>query len=120
MPRVLQTTLLLIASNAFMTVAWYGHLRWQSKRSWFVIATIAWAIAFFEYQFQVPANRIGYTVLTLPQLKVLQEAISLLVFIPFSIFFMRAPVGSDYFWACLCIVGAVFFIFRSSWLAAPG
>jgi hypothetical protein len=119
MSRALQAALLLVVSNVFMTVAWYGHLRNQGHRPWFVVALIAWAIAFFEYQFQVPANRIGYTVLTLPQLKILQEAISLLVFIPFSILFMKAPIGSDYFWACLCILGAVFFVFRSSWLGVP-
>src|SRR5687768_18308068 len=113
MPAALQTALLLVVSNGFMTYAWYGHLRDLSHRPWYVAAFVAWGVAFFEYQFQVPANRIGYTALTLPQLKILQEAISLLVFVPFSIFYMRAPVGADYFWACLCIMGAVFFLFRS-------
>ena len=113
MPAALQTALLLVVSNAFMTYAWYGPLRDLSHRPWYVAALVAWGVAFFEYQFQVPANRIGYTALTLPQLKILQEAISLLVFVPFSIFYMRAPVGADYFWACLCIMGAVFFLFRS-------
>ena len=119
MPAALQAALLLTISNLFMTYAWYGHLRDLAAKPAYLVALIAWGVAFFEYQFQVPANRIGFTVLTLPQLKILQETISLLVFIPFSIFFMKAPVGSDYFWACLCILGAVFFIFRSSWLGAP-
>jgi len=120
MPPTLQAALLLAVSNAFMTFAWYGHLRDLTHKPWYLVALIAWGIAFFEYQFQVPANRIGYTTLTLPQLKVLQEAISLLVVIPFSLLSMRAPIGADYFWASLCILGAVFFIFRSSWLGAPG
>jgi uncharacterized protein (DUF486 family) len=114
MPAALQTALLLFVSNAFMTYAWYGHLRDLSQRPWYVAAVAAWGVAFFEYQFQVPANRIGYTALTLPQLKILQEAISLIVFVPFSIAYMRTPVGANYFWACACILGAVFFLFRSS------
>ena len=114
MPAALQTALLLVVSNAFMTYAWYGHLRDLSTRPCYIAALFAWGVAFFEYQFQVPANRIGYTALTLPQLKILQEAISLTVFIPFSIAYMRTPVGSDYFWACACILGAVFFLFRSA------
>jgi uncharacterized protein (DUF486 family) len=97
-----------------MTFAWYGHLRDLADRPWFLVALLAWGIAFFEYQLQVPANRIGYTALTLPQLKILQESISLLVFIPFSILYMRTPVTLDFFWASLCILGAVFFIFRSA------
>lgn len=119
MPAVLQAALLLFVSNSFMTYAWYGHLRDLSGKPWFVVALIAWGVAFFEYQFQVPANRIGFTALTLPQLKILQEAISLLVFVPFSVLYMKAPVGLDYLWASLCILGAVFFIFRSSWLGVP-
>ena len=114
MPPVLLTVILLVISNTFMTYAWYGHLRDLAHRPVFVVAVIAWLVAFFEYQFQVPANRIGFTALTLPQLKILQEAISLLVFIPFSIFYMKIPVGSDYFWASLCIMAAVFFVFRSN------
>ena len=113
MPPVVQTALLLVISNAFMTYAWYGHLRDLAGKPWYIAALVAWGVAFFEYQFQVPANRIGYGALTLPQLKILQEAISLLVFVPFSIVYMRAPIGADYFWACLCILGAVFFLFRS-------
>jgi uncharacterized protein (DUF486 family) len=119
MPAALQAVLLLIVSNSFMTYAWYGHLRDFTHMPWHLVALIAWGVAFFEYQFQVPANRIGYTALTLPQLKIVQEAVSLLVFIPFSAFYMRAPIGLDYLWASLCILGAVFFIFRSSWLGVP-
>jgi len=115
MPAALQAVLLLAVSNSFMTYAWYGHLKDLADRPWYLVALIAWGVAFFEYQFQVPANRIGFTVLSLPQLKILQEALSLLVFIPFSVLYMRAPLGADYFWASLCILGAVFFIFRSSW-----
>ncbi len=114
MPRILQAVLLLAISNSFMTYAWYGHLHDFKDRPWFVVAVIAWAIAFFEYQFQVPANRIGFTVLTLPQLKIVQEAISLVIFVPFSVLYMRVPLTSDYLWASFCILGAVFFIFRSS------
>ena len=120
MPAVLQATLLLVVSNSFMTYAWYGHLRDLRTTPWFLVALVAWGVAFFEYQFQVPANRIGYTVLSLPQLKILQEAISLLVFVPFSILYMRTPIGLDYLWAALCILGAVFFLFRSSGLGLPG
>jgi uncharacterized protein (DUF486 family) len=112
-PAIVKTFLLLVISNAFMTYAWYGHLRDLAGRPWYVAALLAWCVAFFEYQFQVPANRIGYTALTLPQLKILQEVISLLVFVPFSLWYMRAPLGADYFWACLCILGAVYFMFRS-------
>jgi uncharacterized protein (DUF486 family) len=119
MPAGIQCALLLVVSNSFMIYAWYGHLRDLSGKPWFLVALIAWGVAFFEYQFQVPANRIGYTALTLPQLKILQEAISLVVFIPFSVLYMKAPVTLDYLWACLCIVGAVFFVFRSSWLGIP-
>jgi hypothetical protein len=120
MPAALQAVLLLTISNSFMTYAWYGHLRDFAHKPWYLVALIAWGVAFFEYQFQVPANRIGYTVLTLPQLKILQEAISLLVFIPFSLLYMRAPLSADYLWASLCILAAVFFIFRSTWLGVPG
>jgi uncharacterized protein len=112
LPAALQAALLLVVSNSFMTYAWYGHLRDLADRPWYVAAAIAWGVAFFEYQFQVPANRIGYTALSLPQLKILQEAISLLVFVPFSVGYMRAPIGRNYVWAALCILGAVFFVFR--------
>jgi len=117
MLTALRAALLLVISNSFMTYAWYGHLRDLAHQPWYLVALLAWGVAFFEYQFQVPANRIGYQVMTLPQLKILQEAISLLVFVPFSIFYMRAPVGLDYVWASLCILGAAFFIFRSSFPA---
>ena len=119
MRPALQAAFLLAFSNLFMTFAWYGHLRNLTDRPWFLVALVAWGIAFFEYQLQVPANRIGYTTLSLPQLKILQESISLLVFIPFSIFYMRTPVTQDFFWASLCILGAVFFIFRSAPLPVP-
>jgi uncharacterized protein len=94
MPAALQAALLLVVSNSFMTYAWYGHLRDLSTKPWYTVALIAWGVAFFEYQFQVPANRIGYTTLTLPQLKILQEVVSLAVFAPFSILYMRAPFPS--------------------------
>jgi len=119
MHAALQAALLLIVSNAFMSYAWYGHLRDLAHKPWYLVAVAAWGVAFFEYQFQVPANRIGFTALTLPQLKIMQEAISLLVFVPFSVLYMRAPVGVDYLYASLCILGAVYFIFRSAGGAAP-
>ena len=108
-----QTTGLLLLSNLLMTVAWYGHLRHFSNRSWLVAALISWSIALFEYLLQVPANRIGYTVLSLPQLKILQEVITLAVFVPFSVLYMQNPVKLDFLWSGLCMVGAVYFIFRS-------
>ena len=107
-----RTILLLTASNVFMTYAWYGHLKTLHDRKWYVAAIASWAIAFFEYLLQVPANRIGYTVMTLPQLKILQEVIALAVFAPFAVYYMRQPLKLDYLWAALCILGAVFFIFR--------
>jgi uncharacterized protein (DUF486 family) len=106
------TVLLLIASNVFMTLAWYAHLKNLSGSPWYVAAFVSWGIAFFEYMLQVPANRIGYTALTLPQLKILQEVITLTVFVPFVIFYMRQPLKLDYLWAGLCMMGAVYFIFR--------
>jgi uncharacterized protein len=109
---VLRTTLLLIASNVFMTFAWYAHLRNLSGRAWYVAAFASWGIALFEYLLQVPANRIGYTTLTLPQLKILQEVITLAVFVPFAVFYMRQSLKLDYLWASLCILGAVYFMFR--------
>ena len=117
MPVALRTALLLTCSNVFMTYAWYGHLRTLADRKWYVAAIASWGIALFEYLLQVPANRIGYTVLSLAQLKILQEAITLTVFVPFAVFYMRQPIKLDYLWAALCIVGAVYFVFRSS--AAP-
>jgi hypothetical protein len=110
----LQTAVLLIASNFFMTYAWYAHLRTMARWPWYLAALASWGVAFFEYQLQVPANRIGATAMTLPQLKILQEVISLGVFVPFSLLYMRAPVQLDFLWAALCILGAVYFVFRSS------
>jgi uncharacterized protein (DUF486 family) len=112
-PVVVRTVLLLIVSNLFMTIAWYGHLRTLGNRPWYVAAILSWAIAFFEYMFQVPANRIGYTALTLSQLKIIQEVVTLSVFVPFAMLYMGAPFKLDYLWAGLCLVGAVFFIFRA-------
>ena len=108
-----RSTALLICSNTFMTFAWYAHLRNWSDKRWFVAAILSWGIAFFEYLLQVPANRIGYTALSLPQLKVLQEVITLAVFVPFALLYMRQPIKLDFLWAGLCLVGAVYFMFRS-------
>ena len=113
MPIVLQTTLLLLLSNLFMTVAWYGHLRNLSHKAWYIAVVISWGIAFFEYVLQVPANRIGYGTMSLPQLKILQEVITLSVFVPFALFYMGQPLKLDYLWAGLCLLGAVYFIFRA-------
>jgi uncharacterized protein (DUF486 family) len=112
MPVVLRTVGLLILSNLFMTFAWYAHLRNLRDRPWIVAALISWGIALFEYLLQVPANRIGYSVLTLGQLKMLQEVITLAVFVPFAVLYMRQPLRLDYLWAGLCLLGAVYFIFR--------
>ncbi|MFM8557368.1 MAG: DMT family protein [Betaproteobacteria bacterium] len=113
LPVPLQTILLLVASNVFMTFAWYAHLRDMAARPWWMAALASWAIALFEYLLQVPANRIGYTVMTLPQLKILQEVITLAVFVPFAVLYMNQPVKLDSLWAALCMLGAVYFIFRS-------
>jgi uncharacterized protein (DUF486 family) len=112
MPIVLKTTLLLVGSNLFMTFAWYGHLRNLGDKPWYVAAIVSWSIALFEYLLQVPANRIGFTALSLPKLKILQEAITLIVFVPFAVLYMSQPVKLDFLWAALCIVGAVYFVFR--------
>lgn len=117
MPAVVPTSLLLIGSNIFMTFAWYAHLKNLSGRPWYVAALASWGIALFEYLLQVPANRIGYTQLTLGQLKILQECITLTVFVPFAVFYMHKPFKLDYLWAALCILGAVYFVFRSSEVA---
>ncbi len=110
----LQTVLLLIASNVFMTFAWYGHLKSLADKPWYMAALISWGIALFEYLLQVPANRIGYAGgFSLAQLKITQEVVTLGVFVPFSMFYMQQPFKLDYVWAGLCLVGAVFFIFRS-------
>lgn len=112
MSVVVRTVILLVISNCFMTFAWYGHLRNLSGRPWYVAAITSWGIALFEYLFQVPANRIGYTALSLSQLKILQEVITLSVFVPFSMLYMQTPFRMDYVWAGLCLLGAVYFIFR--------
>lgn len=112
------TALLLGVANVFMLFAWYGHLRHLAAAPWFVAALVSWGISFFEYQFQVPANRVGYTVMTLGQLKILQEVVTLTVFVPFAVFYMKEPLRLDYLWAALCMVGAVYFMFRG--VAAPG
>jgi uncharacterized protein (DUF486 family) len=104
--------LLLVASNVFMTFAWYAHLKDLAARPWWIAALVSWGIALAEYLLQVPANRIGYTELSLAQLKILQEAITLSVFVPFAVLYMNQPVKLDYLWAALCIMGAVYFIFR--------
>ncbi|HEU5051344.1 MAG TPA: DMT family protein [Gemmatimonadales bacterium] len=114
MPVIARTTILLVLSNVFMTFAWYAHLRNLNHRAWWIAALASWGIALFEYLLQVPANRIGYTVLTLPQLKVLQEVITLAVFVPFAVLYMRQPLRLDYLWAGLCLLGAVYFMFRSA------
>lgn len=113
MPVFARTVLLLILSNAFMTYAWYGHLRTMSSRPWLVAALASWGIAFFEYLLQVPANRIGATTMTLGQLKILQEVIALSVFVPFAVYYMRERLTLDYLWAALCLAGAAFFMFRA-------
>jgi uncharacterized protein (DUF486 family) len=112
MPVILQTTGLLILSNVFMTFAWYGHLKNLSNKAWYVAAIISWGIALFEYLLQVPANRIGAGQYSLAQLKILQEVITLSVFVPFAMLYMDQPFKLDYVWAALCMFGAVYFIFR--------
>ncbi|MDX1998351.1 MAG: DMT family protein [Thermoanaerobaculia bacterium] len=112
MSPVTRTVLLLTLSNVFMTFAWYAHLKNLSDRPWWLAALASWGIALFEYLLQVPANRIGYTRLDLGQLKILQEVIALGVFVPFSLLYMRQPLKLNYLWASLCILGAVYFIFR--------
>jgi hypothetical protein len=110
---LVQTVVLLVLSNVFMTFAWYAHLRDLAAKPWYIAAFVSWGIALFEYLLQVPANRIGYAELSLPQLKIMQEAITLTVFVPFAVFYMKTPLKLDYLWAALCIMGAVYFIFRS-------
>jgi uncharacterized protein len=112
LPPVVICALLLVASNVFMTFAWYAHLKELSAKPWWIAALASWGIALFEYLLQVPANRVGYTQLSLPQLKIMQEAITLVVFVPFAVLYMEQPVKLDYLWASLCIVGAVYFVFR--------
>ena len=113
MTPAVQTALLLTLSNIFMTFAWYGHLKQVKTWPWLLAVFISWGIAFFEYLLQVPANRIGFQVLSLAQLKIMQEVITLAVFVPFAVLYMGQPLKLDYLWAGLCLVGAVYFIFRS-------
>lgn len=113
MPAILKTILLLTISNIFMTFAWYAHLKNLNHKTWIVAAFASWGIALFEYLFQVPANRIGFTVLTVAQLKILQEVITLSVFVPFAVLYMHQPLKLDFLWAGLCLMGAVYFIFRT-------
>lgn len=113
MPIVLKTATLLLLSNVFMTFAWYAHLKDLNNRAWYIAALVSWGIASAEYMLQVPANRIGYASLTLPQLKILQEVIALSVFVPFAVLYMDQPIKMDYLWAGLCLMGAVYFIFRA-------
>lgn len=110
---LLVTALMLIVSNLFMTFAWYGHLKNFAHSPWYVAALISWGIALFEYLLQVPANRIGYTAMDLGQLKILQEVITLSVFVPFAVLYMGQPLKMDYLYAALCMMGAVYFIFRA-------
>ena len=112
MTIILRTAGLLVLSNVLMTFAWYAHLRNLGSRPWLVAALASWGIALFEYLLQVPANRIGYTALSLGQLKIMQEAITLAVFVPFAFFYMKQPLRLDFLWASLCILGAVYFMFR--------
>ncbi|MBF0567464.1 MAG: DMT family protein [Nitrospirae bacterium] len=113
MSAILKTVCLLVLSNVFMTFAWYGHLKSLRGKAWYVAVVVSWSIALVEYIFQVPANRIGYDKMSLSQLKMLQEVITLSVFVPFAIFYMGQPLKLDYLWAGLCLLGAVYFIFRS-------
>lgn len=113
MPVLLKTVLLLSLSNVFMTFAWYAHLKNLSDKPWYFAAFLSWGIALFEYMLQVPANRIGYSALSLSQLKLLQEVITLSVFLPFAIFYMHQPLKLDFLWAGMCLLGAVYFIFRA-------
>ena len=113
MSVLLKTVLLLSLSNVFMTFAWYAHLKNLSDKPWYVAAFLSWGIALFEYMLQVPANRIGYSALSLSQLKLLQEVITLSVFLPFAIFYMHQPLKLDFLWAGMCLLGAVYFIFRT-------
>jgi uncharacterized protein len=112
LPVVLKTILLLAISNVFMTFAWYAHLKNLNDKPWFIAAFLSWGIALLEYMFQVPANRLGFTVLSLAQLKILQEVITLAVFVPFAIYYMQQPIKLDFLWAGLCLMGAVYFMFR--------
>jgi len=113
MRNITATILLLCGSNVFMTFAWYAHLKTLNHRPWIIAALVSWGIALFEYLLQVPGNRIGYAVLNVGQLKLLQEVITLSVFVPFAVFYLKEPLKLDYLWAGLCLLGAVYFVFRS-------
>jgi uncharacterized protein (DUF486 family) len=115
MHPILASIFLLIISNVFMTFAWYAHLKELSSKPWIIAALISWGIALFEYLFQVPANRIGFTVLSVGQLKIIQEVIALSIFVPFSVMYLKEPLKLDYLWAGLCLVGAVYFMFRGKY-----
>ncbi len=118
MSPTLVSVLLLICSNVFMTFAWYAHLKELNQKPWIIAALVSWGIALFEYLLQVPANRIGHTVMTVGQLKIMQEVISISVFIPFALFYLKEPLKLDYLWAGLCLLGAVFFMFREKLFAS--
>jgi hypothetical protein len=109
---IFRTALLLTISNIFMTFAWYAHLKNLNHRRWYIAAFVSWGVALFEYMFQVPANRIGYSQLSLSQLKITQEVITLSVFVPFALLYMHQPIRLNYLWTGLCLMGAVFFVFR--------
>lgn len=113
MNRFVLTVVLLSCSNVFMTFAWYGHLRNLAGKPWFIAAVVSWSIALFEYLLQVPANRIGHQVMSVGQLKIIQEVITLSIFVPFSVVYLKEKPSLDYLWAGLCLMGAVFFLFRS-------
>ncbi len=113
MPAIFKTILLLSVSNVFMTFAWYAHLKNLNNKPWIVAALVSWGVALLEYLFQVPANRIGFTAMSLGQLKILQEVITLAVFVPFAVFYMQQPLKLDFLWAGLCLMGAVYFMFRT-------
>mgnify|MGYP001588234447 CR=1 FL=1 len=113
MREIWQAIILLSLSNVFMTFAWYAHLKELNHKPWIIAALISWGIAFFEYMLQVPANRIGYTVISVAQLKILQEIITLSIFVPFALLYLKEPLKLDYLWAALCMVGAVYFMFRA-------
>ena len=112
MPVIAQTVVLLVLSNVFMTFAWYAHLKELRSKPWIIAALVSWGVALFEYLLQVPANRIGHTQLSVPQLKIMQEVITLSVFVPFSLWYLREPLKLDYLWAGLCLCGAAYFMFR--------
>ncbi|OQW70677.1 MAG: hypothetical protein CTY37_07725 [Methylotenera sp.] len=114
MPAIFKTIILLTIANVFMSFAWYAHLKELNNKPWIIAALISWGIALIEYLFQVPANRIGFTVMSLAQLKILQEVITLAVFVPFALFYMQQPLKLDFLWAGLCMLGAVYFMFRTN------